>query len=162
MVRWILIANASHARLVRQDGDRALEPVWEFDPPSSRHARRPRDRVGRRTNPAHAGAAPMAAPREARQRERERFASELASALESGARERRFDSVAVLAGPSLLVDLRPRLGPLTRAKLEAECVVDLGHVGWSDLGPRIDSELRHTGWPATGPQVPGAQGSAIS
>lgn len=135
-VTWILVADASRARLFENHRvQRTLELVFENDRPEQRdrEAMRDSDRPGRvheRSGQVRHG---MQAPTPARQRVREEFARELVERLRAGANEHSFDQLVLVAAPTMLGALRAELDEPLREQMIAELDKDLTKLSVDDL-----------------------------
>lgn len=142
-MHWILIANASGARLLEQP--QAGKPIvlQTFEHPASRvhSATLGDDRAGWSMGHDRYGGAPYNARDTAQHKERIQFAVELAQFLEQRAQENRFDALTLFAPPDFLGELRSHLGQASARRVSASRAVDLTHVGLAELGQRIEHEL---------------------
>lgn len=140
---WILVANASRARLLQHDAGMPLVMLQHFDHPQSRlHAADlAPDQMGRRAADRAHGAVAMTARNDPHRRQAELFAQELTTFIEQAARERRFHRLNVFAAPPFLSLLRRHCGPATQRLLGGMFNVDLSAVDTAALGPRIAREL---------------------
>lgn len=139
---WILIANASHARLLERRAGEPLALVRTFEHPNGRHkASELGDaRAGHELGSSgFAGTAhyPRMDPKD---KEEMRFARELADYLESEARLNSFQSVSLFASSPFLGELKRELGSVSVHLLAAAHDVDLTAVGMAELGARIAEE----------------------
>lgn len=143
---WILIANASRARLFQQDEEGAPAALLRsFEHPASRlrSSALGSDERGRAAADRAFGAAAYA-PRIDRQRkEHLRFAAELAAFLEAGARHGLCRSVRLFAASPFLGELKVQLGEATQRLLAGAHDLDLSAVGPAEMGRRIAHELAH-------------------
>jgi protein required for attachment to host cells len=119
---WILIANTTRARVLRQDAGNAIVVLESFVHPAGR---------GQRTDP----------PVDARQKECTRFANELGAFLEYEARLAHFGALTIFASASFLQELMSALGKTTRSLLSASHELDLTSVGIAELERRVFKEL---------------------
>jgi hypothetical protein len=119
---WILIANATRARVLQQDRGGAFVVLESFVHP-----------VGRGLPPERLT--------DARQKAYTRFAHELAQHLEHEGRQGHFGALVIFAPNPFLADLRAVLGKLTEPMLTATHELDLTAVSLADLDSRISREL---------------------
>ena len=142
---WILIANATHARVLRQEGDNRVTVLESFEHPQSRIkiGDLADDRAGQeRTDRSFSGTAYT--PRiDTKQKEHLRFARELSDFLERQARLNRFESLEVFASSPFLGELKAELGSATAQLVSGTHDLDLTAVGPAELGPRIAHEMAH-------------------
>lgn len=137
---WILIADASRARLLQQNehGD-APVLLQSFEHPASRlhSSELGDDERGRQRNDAVFGAAAYEARLEPQRKEHLRFARELAQVLEAGARDGRCATLRVFSPSPFLGELKAQFGPATRRVLAGAHDLDLAATTASDLQARI-------------------------
>jgi protein required for attachment to host cells len=142
---WILIANATHARLVQQEDGARIKILKTFSHSRSRSkaSELVADRAGHETT-VHAFGGTTYQPRtDPKKKEHGRFARELADDLERQAQLGSFESLAVFASSPFLGELKAELGPATTRLLSDTHDVDLTSVGPAELGRRIAHELAH-------------------
>lgn len=142
---WTLVANASRARLFRQQGEGSFVPVASFEHPESRlrSSTLADDKAGRELSGRGFGSAAFE-PRIAAQRKAHRhFAQQLSEFLEAGAREGSYAAIRVFASSPFLGELKQSLGASTKRLLVATRDVDLTHVGLAEMAGRIRHELAH-------------------
>lgn len=142
---WILIANASRARLLEQQAHGAYSLLRSFEHPASRlhSSELGEDKRGRENVDGAFGAAAYEPRVDWQRKEHLRFAIELADFLETGAQHGQCGSVRVFAASPFLGELKARLGEATRRVLAGTHDVDLSAVGVAELGRRIQQELAH-------------------
>lgn len=119
---WILIANTTRARVLRQDRGGLMEVLESFVHPAGRGQ-------------------PMPPLMDARQKEYTRFAQELAQYLEAEARMGHFGSLVILAPEPFLDELRAALGKFTVRLLVGTGERDLTSCGVAELGRQVTREL---------------------
>lgn len=139
---WILVANASRARLLHRAGSEPARVVANFEHPASRlHAHVLSDDLsGRAQSDQGDGARAMTPRMDAQHKEHLRFAHELARHLDEGARQNGYDALVLFSSPPFLGLLREALGEASRRRLVAGVPVDLTHVGEAELERRIAEE----------------------
>lgn len=142
-MHWILIANASGARLLEEGLAGRLQVSQSFEHPESRvrSAAVGDARAGWSMGHDRHGGATYAARDTAQHKERLQFAVELAQFLEHRAQENRFDALTLFAPPDFLGELRSHLGQASARRVCASRAVDLTHVGVAELTQRIRHEL---------------------
>lgn len=140
---WILIANASHARLLQQEPGAPMVVLAAFQHPASRQhsAVLGDDKAGRELSGRGFGGAAFEPRTDAQTKEQLHFARELADRLEEGARAGRCQSIAIFASSPFLGELKQALGEQTRRLLTHTRDVDLTHVGLAEIERRIQHEL---------------------
>lgn len=139
---WILIANASHARLLERRLGEPLALTRTFEHPQSR---RKASELGVARAGHESGANSFSGtayyPRvDAREKEQIRFARELTDYLEQEARRNTFRSVSLFASSPFLGELKRELGDATARLLAGAHDLDLTRVGMAELGSRIAAE----------------------
>jgi len=119
---WILIANATRARVLQQEPGSAMVVLESFVHPAGR---------GQPSEPLL----------DAKRKECTRFAHELARYLEHEGRQGHFRSLTIFASASFLAELRAALGKITRRLLAGLHELDLTSVGVAELERRVSHEL---------------------
>lgn len=145
---WILIANASRARLlVQQEEGGNVAVLRSFEHPASRlhSSELGDDERGRQASDRGFGATAFEPRVDAQRKEHLRFAGELADFLEAGAQHGECGSVHVFASSPFLGELKALLGDATRRLMAGTHDVDLSAVGPAEIGKRIAQELAHAG-----------------
>lgn len=140
---WILIANASRARLLRREDRGRYTELRSFEHPASRlrSSVLGDDERGREAADGSFGAAAYEPRIDAQRKEHLRFAAELAGFLETAAQQGLFGSVQVFAASPFLGELKAQLGDATRRVLAGSHDLDLSAVGPAEIGPRIERAL---------------------
>lgn len=134
---WVLLANASQARLLERKSEVSLVPVHTFSHPASRErsSQLGDDKAGREQH-GFGGAA--FEPRvEAQRKEHLKFAHEIAEYLEQAARTHRMESVVLFAAEPFRSMVTAQLGAASRRLLTGSHEVDLSKVGTAELSQRI-------------------------
>jgi protein required for attachment to host cells len=144
---WILIANASRARVLQQQQGRRLAELKIFEHPESRlhSSELGDDPRGRQRRDGLYGAAAFEPHLSAQRKEHVRFAHELAGYLETAAQQGLYRSLQVFAGSPFLGELKAELGDATRRLLAGCHDLDLSSVGPAELGRRIEHALAQAG-----------------
>ena len=142
---WILIANATRARLLQQEPKDKVKELENFEHPQSRSkiSELADDRAGHdKTDRTFGGVAYQ--PRlDAKQKEHQRFARELADYLEHQAQLGNFRSIEVFASSPFLGELKAELGAATTRLLAGTHDLDLTMVGKAELGRRLAQQMAH-------------------
>lgn len=142
---WILIANATRARLLEQEAPERVKELHSFVHPASRG--KPEyltgDRAGFERTDRSFGAAAYQPRTDAKQKEHQRFARELAVYLEQQAQLGAFRKIDVFASSPFLGELKAELGAATTRLLGGTHDLDLTMVGKAEIGPRLAQELSH-------------------
>lgn len=141
-LHWVLLANASRARLFERDHDNgAMRELGDFVHPDSRlkSAALSHDRAGQGAKgSARAHFEPPTSPKE---REQQHFAQELAQHLEEAARSDRLVGWALIASSPFLGRLRAALGSAAAACLTHHVDRDLTACAGRELEQRVTELL---------------------
>ena len=142
---WILIANASRARLLMREAGCPLVVIDSFDHPQSRSmsSELGDDKAGREKTDRSFGGAAYEPRLDPKDREHLRFARELADYLEGQARQGHLRSLAIYASSPFLGDLKAQLGTATAHLVSATHDLDLTSVGLVELEHRVVHESAH-------------------
>lgn len=133
---WVLIADGSKARLVRQEpaGDGGgLTPLREFDGVNRPGRDLTSDRPGRTFDRAGERRHAMQPPTDPKRHEKRRFAHELAGFLDAAAKRGEYDHLILVAPPQALGDLRDELPKAVSDRLAGELAKDLTNLPVHDL-----------------------------
>jgi protein required for attachment to host cells len=141
--QWILIANATRARLFERQPDEPLRMLRSFDDPDGRKraGELASDKAGRELSGHGFGGAAFEPRMDAKHKEHVLFARQIAQDLEHGARTNSFASLIVFASSPFLGELRNELGSSTTRLLAGTYDVDLTAVGPAELESRLAHEL---------------------
>jgi protein required for attachment to host cells len=139
---WILIANATRARLVQRELGCPLVVVHSFEHPQGRSKTSDLadDRAGQGKTDHSFGGTSYPPRVVAKEKEHLRFARELAEYLETQAHQGSFHSLALFASSPFLGELKAQLGTAASALLKGTHDVDLTSVGLVELDHRIAHE----------------------
>lgn len=136
---WILVANASHARLFSADArGEDWKLIEEMHHEESRT--RPSILLQQPDNPNAGtlyGPQPENEPNARKEIEARRFADQIIRRLEQGVDRNEFDGLAVAAPPEFLGTLRKLLHPRVRARLLLDLNHDYTHLPERELSERI-------------------------
>lgn len=143
---WILIANASQARLLQQEPGCPIVVLKGFHHPASRmrSSELGEGKAGRELTDRGFGGAAFEPRIDEQHKEHLQFARELAQELETAADEGRYASLSVFASSPFLGHLRQALQDGTRSLLATSRDVDLTSVGVAEIEHRIRHELENT------------------
>jgi protein required for attachment to host cells len=137
---WIVIANASKARLFANSGPRkGLTLVQEMLHPESRDKSSDlvSDRPGK--NASHGnGQGGYVPPTDPKQYEAERFAADICHTLESGRTVNSFERLIVVASPTFLGLLNSRMSPQVRQKVSETIEKDYTHSTEKELVGQLE------------------------
>ncbi|MCW5635964.1 MAG: host attachment protein [Rubrivivax sp.] len=137
-LHWLLVANASRARLFERDADNgALRELEGFVHPESRMkgSELRHDRAG--SAPKGVSRSTFEPPTSPAEREEEHFAAELAGRLEAAARDNRMPGWALIASSPFLGRLRAALGSAAAARLTQHVDRDLTMLAGRELEERV-------------------------
>jgi protein required for attachment to host cells len=140
---WILIANASRARLLQKELGCPVVIIESFIHPKSRSmtSELGDDKAGQEGADRSFGAAAYEPRLDAKEKEHRRFAHELADYLEHQAQQGRFHSLVLFASSPFLGELKAQLGTAAVRLLKSTHDLDLTSVGLVELDQRVACEL---------------------
>ena len=138
--QWILVANASLARIFRRDS--ALTPLVPVETISHERSRMrgcelATDRPGSEAADNSQGANHFEPRTDARRKEHLRFAREIADRLDKGLAAHEFDSLALFASSPFLGELKPQLSDAVKAKTKLALSNDFTALGLAELDKRL-------------------------
>jgi protein required for attachment to host cells len=139
---WILVANASEARLLQQEAGGPLVVLQAFHHPESRlhTATLGDDKAGREVSGHGFGGSAYQPRMDAQHKQHLHFARDLADHLEQAAGEHRYESLAVYASSPFLGELRHLLGDATRKLVAGTHDVDLTSFDVAEIERRLQEE----------------------
>ncbi|HMA06862.1 MAG TPA: host attachment protein [Ramlibacter sp.] len=142
---WILIANATRARLLQLERNERVTELETFDHPQSRSkiSDLVDDRAGHESTDRSYGGTSYQPRTDPKQKEHQRFAREISEFLERQAHSGSYRSLAVFASSPFLGELKAELGAATTKLLSGTHDLDLTSVGPAELGRRIAREVAH-------------------
>jgi protein required for attachment to host cells len=142
---WILIANATQARLFQQEGDGPIVLVASFSHPEGRSkvSELADDRAGHERSDRSYGGTAYEPRVDAKRKEHERFAVQLTEYLERAALQNTFASLAIFSSSPFLGELKAHMRDATLKLVSGAHDVDLTSVGVTELKRRIEYELAH-------------------
>ncbi|WP_421955300.1 host attachment protein [Polaromonas sp.] len=140
---WILIANATHARLLEQERGSPMVILESFAHPSSREkiSALATDRAGHESTDRSYGGAVFEPRHDAKSKEHTLFARQLADQLEKAATQGKCRSLVIFASSPFLGQLKAELGAATKRLLSTTHDLDLTSFGLSELELRIGRVL---------------------
>jgi protein required for attachment to host cells len=141
---WILIANATRARLLQQEPGDKVKELRSFDHPAGRSktSELADDRSGSERSDRVYGAAAFQPRLDAKEKEHQRFARELGAYLEQQAQLRAYRKIEVFASSPFLGELKAQIGDATTRLLGGTHDLDLTMVGKAEIGRRIAQAMR--------------------
>ena len=143
-MEWIVVADASHARLLRRERDD--EPLvavstWRHDASHDKPSETGSDRPGHGAADWRAGGMRFEPRIDPHRKEHIRFAAEVATRLEHAAAQDGYARLSVYAPAEFLGELRASLGRHARERLRVAIDVDLVAYGLDELERRIAHAL---------------------
>ena len=143
-VTWILIADAGHAHVARNDGPgqgvRLLDrPRFDVVVPPGRELLA--DRPGRSHESVGGARHAMEPPTDPREVEKLKFLRQVAETMGREATAGRYDRLVVVAPPRALGELRQLLPAAARRRVSGELAKDLTHVAERDLAGHLATVL---------------------
>ena len=142
---WILIANASVARLFSRDLDSdPLVPLHSFEHAESRlkASELADDRLGHDSTDRRPGGVSFEPRTDLHHKQHLKFARELAQRLDEGLAGGDCGRITLYASSPFLGELKGQLSPAAKKALRAAVVVDLTSYGLRELEERITHELQ--------------------
>ena len=139
---WILVANATEARLLQQEPGNPLVVLQAFHHPEGRlhTAQLGDDKAGREASGHGFGGAAYQPRADAHRKQHLHFAHDLADHLEQAAGEHAYASLAVYASSPFLGELKQLFGDATRKLLAGTHDVDLTGFGVAEIERRGQHE----------------------
>ncbi len=140
---WILIANATHARLLQHEHGSPMVVLKSFEHPQGRTkvSDLADDRAGQQKTDHDFGGAAYQPRVDAKHKEHTRFACELTEHLERQAQQGSFHSLSIFASSPFLGELKAELGVATARLLSTTHDLDLTSFGLGELEQRVKREL---------------------
>lgn len=136
-ITWIMVANASHAKLFRNDGpNKGLQLVKEMLHPESREkaSELVTDRIGN-----YAGSGSYAQPTEPKEYEAERFASEIARELEHGRVNNAYEKLVLVTSAHFMGVLNGRLSQQVRNRISESINKDYTQLPVKELSGHLQN-----------------------
>jgi protein required for attachment to host cells len=139
---WILVANATQARLLQQEEGEPLVVLQAFHHPAGRQhsAQLGDDKAGREVSGHGFGGSPYQPRVDAQTKEHLHFAHELADHLEKAAAQHQYAAVVLYASSPFLGELKQALGDGTRKLLAGTHDVDLTSFGITEIEQRLQKD----------------------
>jgi protein required for attachment to host cells len=136
---WILVANATEARLLQREPGTPLVVLQAFHHPEGRSssAELGDDKAGRDLSGHGFGSAAYQPRLDAHRKEHLHFARELAGYLEQAATQQRYETLALCASSPFLGELKQALGDGAQRRLAETHDVDLTHFGVGEIEQRL-------------------------
>jgi protein required for attachment to host cells len=140
---WLLVANATHARVLQRADESQLILLQTFEHPGSRLQSSDvgKDEAGRALSRRGTAAVPLQPRMDAQTKEHLQFAHELAAFLEPAALGNRYESLVIVASNPFLGEIKHALHDGARRRLSATVPVDLTSVARHELASRIGQHL---------------------
>ena len=136
---WVVVCDASRARLFRLGPQRQWQLIRELEHPESRAKGRDilTDRPGRMKQSASPDRPAMELTKPIHEVESERFAHEIAKALEKGLGENAYDRLVLVAPPHFLGLLRATINHTAAKRVELTLDKDYTALQPKDLAERV-------------------------
>ena len=138
--QWILLANASHARLLSRDSAaEPLIPVETMEHPESRlkASQLSDDRPGHEATDNSSGGNRYEPRSDVRRKERQRFAREIAHRLDAGLADGAFSELWLFASSPFLGELKAQLSDAVNKRVQHSLDSDLTALGLSEIEQRL-------------------------
>lgn len=138
-ITWIMVANASHAKLFTNNGpNRGLELVKEFEHPESREkaAELVSDRIGN-----YAGSGSYAQPTSPKEHEADRFAQQIAHELEQGRVSNAYEKLIVVTSSHFMGLLNNRISQQVKNKISESINKDYTQMPVKELTGYLESHV---------------------
>ena len=142
--QWILLANASHARLLSRDSATdPLVPLATLEHPESRlkASQLADDRPGHEATDNSSGGNRYEPRSDVRRKEHQRFAREIAHRLDAGLAAGEFNAVWLFASSPFLGELKAQLSDAVNKRVHLALDSDLTALGLAEIEQRL-LELR--------------------
>jgi protein required for attachment to host cells len=141
---WYLVAQRAEARIFEQTGIApTLTVVYRFENSLGRlkDSELVSDRQGRSDHSGSPGHIPVGSDYSPKEGLLKTFLHEVASFLESKADQKAFDSIVLVAEPSLLGEIKHVIGQATTSRLKDSVIKDLAHVPDRDMDEVLKGNL---------------------
>ncbi|MDD5364838.1 MAG: host attachment protein [Gallionellaceae bacterium] len=138
-ITWIMVANASHARLFTNKGpNKGLELVKELEHPESREkaAELVSDRIGN-----YAGSGSYAQPTDPKAHEAERFAQEIAHELEQGRVNNAYEKLIMVTSAHFMGLLNGRITTQVKNKISSSINKDYTQLPVKELSGHLAAHV---------------------
>ncbi len=142
--QWILLANASHARLLSRDSATdPLVPLATLEHPESRlkASQLADDRPGHEATDNSSGGNRYEPRSDVRRKEHQRFAREIADRLDAGLAAGQFSTLWLFASSPFLGELKAQLSDAVNTRVHLALDRDLTALGLAEIDQRL-LELR--------------------
>lgn len=134
-ITWIMVANASHAKLFANKGpNKGLELVKELEHPESREkaSELVSDRIGN-----YAGSGSYAQPTHPKEHEAERFALQIAHELEQGRVNNAYEKLVMVTSAHFMGLLNNRITQQVKSKISDSISKDYTHLPVKELSGHL-------------------------
>ena len=138
--QWILVANASHARLFSRDSPTdPLVPQATLEHPESRlkGSQLADDRPGHEATDNSSGGNRYEPRSDVRRKEHQRFAREIAERLETGLAAGEFSTLWLFASSPFLGELKAQLSDTVDKRVQLALDTDLTSFGLAEIEQRL-------------------------
>ena len=138
--QWILLANASHARLLSRDSATdPLVPLATLEHPESRlkASQLADDRLGHEATDNSSGGNRYEPRSDVRRKEHQRFAREIAQRLDAGLASGQFSVLRIFASSPFLGELKAQLSEAVNKRVHLAIDSDLTALGLAEIEQRL-------------------------
>ena len=138
--QWILLANASHARLLSRDSATdPLVPLATLEHPKSRlkASQLADDRPGHEATDNSSGGNRYEPRSDVRRKEHQRFAREIAQRLDAGLASGQFSVLWIFASSPFLGELKAQLSDAVNKRVHLALDSDLTALGLAEIEQRL-------------------------
>jgi protein required for attachment to host cells len=138
-ITWIMVANASHAKLFTNKGpNKGLELIKELDHPESREkaAELVSDRIGN-----YAGSGSYAQPTSPKEHEAERFAQKIALELEQGRVSNAYEKLVVVTSAHFMGLLNGRISQQVKSRISGSINKDYTNLPVKELSGHLANHV---------------------
>ncbi len=137
---WILVANASHARIFSRESPTApLIPLANMEHPESRlkGSELADDRPGHEATDHSSGGNRYEPRSDVRRKEHQRFAHELAERLDAGLAAQQFNTLWLCASNPFMGELKAQLSDAVHKRVHLALEIDLTSFGLAEIEQRL-------------------------
>jgi len=150
--QWIVVANASHARLFSRDSPAdPLISLATMEHPESRlkASRLADDRPGREATDYSIGGNRFEPRSDVRRKEHQRFAHEIAERLDAGLAAGEFEALWIFASNPFLGELKAQLSDAVDKRVQLAVDTDLTALGLAEIERRVLESRRSSHEPGS-------------
>jgi len=141
---WALLANGSHARVIKNPGSGATQKTYEMNTENLKGGEMVTDRPGRSFASVGSRRSGMAWHSDPVRQQERQFAEKLTAYLVRGLDKNQFNSLVVAAAPRTLGDLRQAFPNRLHDRVICEVAKDLTQVPDHEVGSAVQHLLEDT------------------